>query len=69
MRTFCKARCVWHILPVSVLISGCMTVEELEYNVQTLLDYKELTEKKKLALLAKAAPYVGEIVENYKRVL
>lgn len=56
-------------LPISVLISGCMTIEELEHNVQTLVDYKNLTDEKKTALLARAAPFAGEIVENYKRIL
>lgn len=56
-------------LPVSSLVSGCTTLEELEHNIGVLQNFKNLeqTEMQQLEELVK--PYAGLIVENYKRVL
>ena len=56
-------------LPVSVLITGCETVAQLEDNVRVLREYQPLTEDEKARLLAATKPFAGNIVENYKRPL
>lgn len=58
-----------YTLPVSALVSGCDTMDKLEHNVGVLKDLKELSSMEMEKLIAKAKPYSGFNVENYKRVL
>ena len=55
-------------LPVSSLCSGCLTIKELEHNVNVLRNMKKLSDNDLQNLVAYAEPYAGLIVENYKRV-
>jgi len=55
-------------LPVSSLCSGCLTIKELEHNVNVLRNMKELSDNDMQNLVAYAEPYAGLIVENYKRI-
>jgi len=55
-------------LPVSSLCSGCLTIKELEHNVNVLRNMKKLSDSDLQNLVAYAEPYAGLIVENYKRV-
>jgi hypothetical protein len=54
-------------LPISVLISGCETVDELNSNVAVLRDFHDLSAGDKEHLLAATKPFAGMVVENYKR--
>ncbi len=56
-------------LPVSSLCSGCRFIHELEDNVKVLKNLKKLSESDMQKLTQYAEPYVGLIVENYKRIL
>ena len=56
-------------LPISSLCSGCLTVQEIEENIQVLKNLKKLNEDDMHQLVAMGKPYAGYIVENYKRVL
>ena len=56
-------------LPVSVLISGCKTVEELNQNVKVLQTLSELSTDEMREFERLAQPYSGFCVENYKRLL
>lgn len=56
-------------LPVSVLISGCKTVEELEQNIGVLKRLTQLTQEEMENIEKLARPYSGYCVENYKRLL
>ena len=58
-----------YTLPVSSLVSGCLTLEELEQNVNVLQHLKKLSEDDVARLVKIAKPYAGLIVENYKRLL
>jgi len=58
-----------YTLPVSSLVSGCLTLEELEQNVNVLQQLKKLSEDDVARLVKIAKPYAGLIVENYKRLL
>ena len=58
-----------YTLPISSLVSGCLTLEELEHNVGVLQQLKELSEDDMDRLVKMAKPYAGLIVENYKRLL
>jgi aryl-alcohol dehydrogenase-like predicted oxidoreductase len=58
-----------YALPVSSLVSGCLTVEELEQNVSVLQHLKKLSEDEMARLVKIAKPYAGMYVENYKRLL
>ncbi len=53
-------------LPVSVLISGCETVAQLDSNVKVLKDFHGLSAEDKQHLLAATKPFAGNVVENYK---
>ncbi|WP_114749760.1 aldo/keto reductase [Pleomorphovibrio marinus] len=55
-------------LPVSSLCSGCLTIPQLEANVNVLRDMKKLSEADMNKLEEYAAPYAGMMVENYKRI-
>jgi len=56
-------------LPVSVLISGCKTMEELEQNIAVLKNLTLLTKERMEEMERLARPYSGFCVENYKRLL
>jgi aryl-alcohol dehydrogenase-like predicted oxidoreductase len=58
-----------YMLPVSSLVSGCLTLEELEHNVGVLRQLKKLSKDDMDRLVKTAKPYAGLIVENYKRLL
>ncbi len=52
--------------PVSVLVSGCDTLERLEYNVYLAKTFKPMSESEQAALLERTKPHAGTEVENYK---
>jgi len=52
--------------PVSVLVSGCDTIERLEYNVYLAKTFKPMSESEQAALLERTKPHAGIEVENYK---
>ena len=58
-----------YALPVSSLVSGCLTLEHLEQNVGVLQDLKKLSEGEMARLISMAKPYAGLYVENYKRII
>jgi aryl-alcohol dehydrogenase-like predicted oxidoreductase len=58
-----------YTLPVSTLVSGCTTLEELEHNIRVLQNFKTLSDSDMQRLEETVLPYAGLIVENYKRVL
>ncbi len=58
-----------YTLPVSSLVSGCLTKEHLEQNVSALQHLKKLSEADMARLIKIAKPYAGLYVENYKRLL
>jgi uncharacterized protein len=55
-------------LPISSLCSGCLSVNEMEHNIQVLKTLKKLSEEEMNNLVQLGKPYAGYIVENYKRV-
>ena len=57
-----------YALPISTLCSGCDDVTKLEENVGVLKNLKSLSETEIQALVDRAKPFAGNIVENYKRV-
>ena len=67
--TFAELHQYVYTLPVSSLVSGCLTLEELEHNVSVLQQLEKLSEDDMDRLVQMAQPYAGLIVENYKRVL
>jgi aryl-alcohol dehydrogenase-like predicted oxidoreductase len=67
--TFAELHQYVYTLPVSSLVSGCLTLEELVQNVSVLQQLKKLSEDDLARLVEIAKPYAGLIVENYKRVL
>ena len=67
--TFAELHQYVYTLPVSSLVSGCLTLEELEKNVSVLEQLNKLSEDDMDRLVKMAKPYAGLIVENYKRVL
>ena len=56
-------------LPVSTLVSGCTSMEELEHNIGVLQNFKNLSNSDMQSLEELVKPYSGLIVENYKRIL
>lgn len=56
-------------LPVSVLISGCRTVAELNSNIDVLESFDTLSTGERQRLVAATKPFAGLVVENYKRML
>ncbi|KPL15861.1 MAG: hypothetical protein AMS26_06440, partial [Bacteroides sp. SM23_62] len=58
-----------YALPVSSLVSGCLTMEHLEHNVGVLQNLKRLSEGEMARLVEIAKPYAGMYVENYKRLI
>jgi len=53
--------------PVSVLVSGCDTVERLNYNVYLAKTFKPIPEAAQAALLERTKPFAGIELENHKR--
>jgi len=59
-------RWVWS-QPVSVLVSGCENVEQLNYNVYLAKTFTPMPEDEQAALLARTEPHKGTQIEDYKR--
>ena len=53
--------------PISVLISGCDTLERLNYNVYLAKTFKPMPETEQAALLERVKPFAGVGVEHHKR--
>ncbi len=58
-------RWVWS-QPVGVLISGCESVEQINYNVYLAKTFKPMTDDEQAALLARTEPRKGRQIESYK---
>jgi aryl-alcohol dehydrogenase-like predicted oxidoreductase len=58
-----------YALPVSSLVSGCLTQEEMIENVGVLQKLKKLSEDDMDRLVNMVKPFAGLYVENYKRIL
>jgi predicted aldo/keto reductase-like oxidoreductase len=58
-----------YALPVSSLVSGCLTKEEMVENIGVLQQLKELSEDDMDRLVNMVKPFAGLYVENYKRIL
>lgn len=59
-------RWVWS-QPVGVLISGCDSLQAVNYNVYLAKTFKPMPDAEQAALLARTAPRAGTAVEDYKR--
>ena len=57
-----------YALPVSVLISGCDTIDKMEHNINVLKNLKELSKDEMEQLEQMVLPFAGYNVENYKRI-
>lgn len=57
-----------YALPVSVLCSGCDSIQKLAHNVGVLKDLKKLSKTEMAGLENLVKPLAGYNVENYKRV-
>lgn len=55
-------------LPVSSLVSGCETMEELEKNVSVLKGLNKLSESEMKQITRYAEPFTGKYAEHYKRI-
>ena len=55
--------------PVSTLVSGCETVQELEHNVDILKGLNKLSEAEMEKIAELAQPFAGRFAEHYKRIL
>jgi predicted aldo/keto reductase-like oxidoreductase len=53
--------------PINVLVSGCDSVERLNYNVYLAKTFKPMPESEQAALLERTKPFAGVEVENHKR--
>ena len=60
-------RWVWS-QPVSVLVSGCENLEQLDYNVYLAKTFKPMSEAEQTALLARTEPHKGTTIEVYKQL-
>jgi len=58
-----------YTLPVSALVSGCNTPQELDHNIGVLENLKKFSESDMQRLEEIVKPYAGGIVENYKRIM
>ncbi|MFH0758840.1 MAG: aldo/keto reductase [Bacteroidota bacterium] len=58
-----------YALPVSTLVSGADSLEQLDHNIGVLENLKKLSGSDMQRLIEITKPYAGLIVENYKRVL
>ncbi len=52
--------------PISVLCSGCDTIERLNYNVYLAKTFKPMPEAEQRALLDRVEPFAGTEVEHHK---
>jgi uncharacterized protein len=52
--------------PISVLISGCDTIERLNYNVYLAKTFKPMPDAEQAALLDRVKPFAGPGVEHHK---
>lgn len=52
--------------PVSVLVSGCDTIERLNYNVYLAKTFKPMPEAEQRALLDRVEPFAGTQTEHHK---
>ena len=52
--------------PISVLVSGCDTLERLNYNVYLAKTFKPMPEPEQAALLERTKPFAGPKVEHHK---
>lgn len=59
-------RWVWS-QPISVLISGCDSLQTLNYNVYLAKAFKPMSENQQAELLARTGSHAGIAVEDYKR--
>jgi aryl-alcohol dehydrogenase-like predicted oxidoreductase len=59
-------RWVWS-QPVGVLVSGCESVEQINYNVYLAKTFTPMPEAEQVALLARTEPHKGTQIESYKR--
>ena len=59
-------RWVWS-QPVSVLVSGCESTEQMSYNVYLAKTFTPMPEDEQAALLARTEPHKGPLIEDYKR--
>jgi aryl-alcohol dehydrogenase-like predicted oxidoreductase len=53
--------------PISVLVSGCDTLERLNYNVYLAKTFKPMPEAEQAALLERTRPFAGTGVEHHKQ--
>lgn len=53
--------------PISVLVSGCDTLERLNYNVYLAKTFKPMPETEQAALLERTKPFAGTGVEHHKQ--
>jgi len=60
-------RWVWS-QPVSVLVSGCENLEQLDYNVYLAKTFKPMSEAEQTALLARTEPHKETTIEVYKQL-
>jgi len=67
--TFAELHQYVYALPVSALVSGCNTPQELDHNIGVLQELKKFSESDMRRLEGIVKPYTGGIVENYKRIL
>ncbi|MEM9080702.1 MAG: aldo/keto reductase [Verrucomicrobiota bacterium] len=54
-------------LPICSLCSGCMTIADLEENIQNLKAYKGMDNEERDRLLALAKPFAGPETERWKK--
>jgi predicted aldo/keto reductase-like oxidoreductase len=52
--------------PISVLVSGCETLDQLNYNVYLAKTFKPMSEAEQATLLARTEPQKGTTIEVYK---
>lgn len=53
--------------PITVLISGCDSLQHVKENIQSAIDFKPMTAEEQEKLLARTAPFKGTDVEKYKK--
>ncbi|MDQ8191104.1 aldo/keto reductase [Roseibacillus persicicus] len=54
-------------LPVSSLVSGCETADQVKENIAILKSYKGMDAKKRDELIVKVKPFAGRTFEYYKK--
>ena len=53
--------------PISVLISGCDSLQVLNYNVYLAKTFKPMSRNEQAELLARTESHAGAALENYKQ--